>query len=593
MWSTACRVIIVLLKKRDSMSKTPNYDAKLKAMLDQVKLGERVCPVSGKVWNFDEEELARCRKWNVSPSKYHPFVRMQLLASWGAGVDIWWKPHMLTGKPTLTGYHPDAPGQVVSDIEYYSKDWGEELPRDAHSDQPFFPQLLELIKESPFAAFHSTDSENSIGAGFFGGVNTFMMFGTYNAKDSFYVCRCKEVDRVFDAVCLEQCQDTFSSGMSVRLNKCIQCFDAIDCINCQFLFDARNCEDCFCSTNLRRRKYVFKNEQLSEEEYKKRMADIDLSCRSTFEYWREEFRKLIQEEAVFPEHANVGGQNTNGEYIMDGLNASGYFMSRPKDVHDGWFLFDVENLDTCVIGANAQDTYYTCVATRCRDIRFSFVLYDCQTCEFSINLDDCEYCFGCVGLKKKKYHIFNKPYSEEDYWKTVDEIKCAMLERGEYGDSMPLWLSSYAPQVSFASIVAPLSKEELQNLKTPAYDPVQGMRYAPEASVPIKNIDEVPDCIADVGEEWTKVQFEDKEEQRKFNVNARELKYRKEKGYPFPRRHFRARLIELFRQINSPEREMATCGKCGKEVEVAKNRMFPNRNVYCYEDHLRYLEERN
>ena len=183
----------------------------------------------------------------------------------------------------------------------------------------------------------------------------------------------------------------------------------------------------------------------------------------------------------------------------------------------------------------------------------------------------------------------------------VDEIKCAMLDgstslttgRGEYGDFMPTWLSPWLAQMSFASIAAPLSEQELKNLNTPEYDPVVGMRFAPEANVPVKDVAEVPDCIADVGEEWTRVQFEDKDERRKYNVSARELKVRKEKGYPFPRRHFRARLIELFRQINSPEREMATCAKCGKSVEISKNHLFPNRRVYCYDDYLLFIEKRN
>src|SRR3989344_2964327 len=32
-------------------------------------------------------------------------------------------------------------------------------------------------------------------------------------------------------------------------------------------------------------------------------------------------------------------------------------------------------------------------------------------------------CFGCVNLKNKKYHIFNEPYSPEEYHKKIREFQ--------------------------------------------------------------------------------------------------------------------------------------------------------------------------
>ena len=50
---------------------------------------------------------------------------------------------------------------------------------------------------------------------------------------------------------------------------------------------------------------------------------------------------------------------------------------------------------------------------------------------------NCENCFGCVGLIRKSFCIFNKQYEEAEYWCRVDELKCAMLDRGEYGEFFP------------------------------------------------------------------------------------------------------------------------------------------------------------
>ena len=52
----------------------------------------------------------------------------------------------------------------------------------------------------------------------------------------------------------------------------------------------------------------------------------------------------------------------------------------------------------------------------------------CQNCAhctntlFSKDCYNCEDCFGCVGLRRKKYYIFNKPYSKEDYEKYVSAL---------------------------------------------------------------------------------------------------------------------------------------------------------------------------
>jgi len=44
------------------MSKTPNYDAKVKEILDALEPGERVCELTGEKWQLDQDYIDRCRK---------------------------------------------------------------------------------------------------------------------------------------------------------------------------------------------------------------------------------------------------------------------------------------------------------------------------------------------------------------------------------------------------------------------------------------------------------------------------------------------------------------------------------------------------
>ncbi|KKU78616.1 MAG: hypothetical protein UY05_C0053G0001, partial [Candidatus Peregrinibacteria bacterium GW2011_GWA2_47_7] len=52
---------------------------------------------------------------------------------------------------------------------------------------------------------------------------------------------------------------------------------------------------------------------------------------------------------------------------------------------------------------------------------------NCRDCEFGYDLKGCTNCIGCVGLRKKEYHIFNEPYSPAEFAQkkaalTLDEI---------------------------------------------------------------------------------------------------------------------------------------------------------------------------
>lgn len=67
---------------------------------------------------------------------------------------------------------------------------------------------------------------------------------------------------------------------------------------------------------------------------------------------------------------------------------------------------DYENVD-------CFQTYQCRFCRDCKNIRESLYCYDCR---------GCSNCFGCTGLRKKEYYIFNEPYSKEEYQKKVREL---------------------------------------------------------------------------------------------------------------------------------------------------------------------------
>jgi len=575
------------------MSKTPKFDAKIKALLDATRPGERTDPYTLEKWTLTQEEIDRCRTWNVPPSALAPMTRMRELAGWGAGIDLWWKPHMLTGKSILSGIHPDSMVPVLPDAEWFSKDWGIEQGMDYDLSKSIFAQSERLFRSVPYPALSTHKCENVIGCGMVECTNCFMIFGTARTKDSSYTLRTSNSERCMDTVFVDRCEKTFSSAMSGQLNNCVQAFSCMRCHDCAFLFDCTECESCFCSTNLRRKKYVFMNEQLTQEEYEKRMAQIDLSKTSVFEKYRQEFLKIIREKAIWPENFSEGCTNCTGDGMVDCLDCTGgYQMVKSKNVHDGWFIFNSENVDTTAISFDSGDCYYTSVAINGHDMKFCFIADFSLACEYCVDCRNVEYCFGCVGLNRKKFCIFNKQYTEEEYWSRLDEIKCAMLDQGEYGRFFPPAYSPLSMKFGFSYLLSPFSKDELTRMGAPDLDAMAGVKLAPYGNAEAGDAAAVPDGIADVEESVVGKQFYDKDMNRRFSVNQSELANRKENGYPFPRHHHTYRMKELYSQCNTPALESATCAKCNAAITVNHNATFTKRTIYCKTCYYAFLNAR-
>ena len=75
------------------MSQTPNYDVKVKTILDTLKPGERVCSMTGEKWMMTEEEIGWYKKFNVPPPKVSPLTRWKHHGAWYVGYQYWYQKH--------------------------------------------------------------------------------------------------------------------------------------------------------------------------------------------------------------------------------------------------------------------------------------------------------------------------------------------------------------------------------------------------------------------------------------------------------------------------------------------------------------------
>jgi len=208
---------------------------------------------------------------------------------------------------------------------------------------------------------------------------------------------------------------------------------------------------------------------------------------------------------------------------------------------------------------------------------------------------NCEKCFGCVGLQHKKFCIFNKQYTEDDYWTRLDEIKCAMLDRGEYGSFFPLSMApGYFPDSGAAMFFGCSQEVGYEKLGALKFDPESEGAIGTELSdtTKLRPADQVPDCI-DLFDEatWVGIPILDTKRNRRFAYLRPEIEfYRKQRLGP-PKDHHISRLQELFLQANHGDFQLAQCEKCRQQIQVAVNLIYKNRRLHCQACYLKHLEQ--
>ncbi len=120
---------------------------------------------------------------------------------------------------------------------------------------------------------------------------------------------------------------------------------------------------------------------------------------------------LLNTRAHNSEFCNITTDNKNcylvfgGDFNEDSMYSIFNFHSR--DLSDVYWCEECELLYDCI---NCEKCYNVKYAQNCNGCRDSAFLFECR---------NCSNCFGCVGLRGKEYHVFNKPYSPEEYEKKV------------------------------------------------------------------------------------------------------------------------------------------------------------------------------
>jgi hypothetical protein len=137
----------------------------------------------------------------------------------------------------------------------------------------------------------------------------------------------------------------------------------------------------------------------------------------------EQFKELL---IAVPRIGLFNVNPTNSEFCQQAYNNKNCYLCTVITECEDCMYISHANKDTDCFDCDYVQNCQLCFG--CLDSDKLYNCADCQSCQNSSDLTfcydciGCDNCFGCFGLRKKQFQIFNTQYSKEDYFKQLEEL---------------------------------------------------------------------------------------------------------------------------------------------------------------------------
>ena len=493
----------------------------------------------------------------------------------------------------MYGLHSTGSGQAEAAFPVYCHDcfWSDgwnplTYGRTYDFSRPFFEQFKELQDTVPRPALYSTQNLYSDYCNYTAHLkNGYWLFGSWFSEDCGYGQSVLKSKNCWDCLFVKNCESCFSS---MDCTKCYRTHFSRNCMECSdslFLYDCRNCQNCIFSFNLRNQNYYAFNKQVTKEEFEKIKKET-LASATALEKAKDRFNDLVRKEAI---HKFLTGSKNE--------NVSGEFIYNSKNVHRSYYIHNGENEKYAIRGGEGQkDTmdgfgvHAGELSYECNNIDFSSQAFFSVNGEnhldtnYAVDCDSVEHLFGCIAMRKKKYCILNKEYSEQEFAELKSKIIVQMAQvpytdrQGRiyrYGEFFPFEIAPYSYNETLAQEYLPVTQlraEELgyvwQITEDKKYDNLKSWKDLPES------VDAVSDTIlseAILCKAWDtdKNLAQAHRCTKGFRLIPNELAVYKSFGLPLPRQCANTRNFELAGLRNPVDFYQR---QCACDYEVHKNR---------------------
>ncbi len=554
---------------------------------------QKTCKQCSSAFEISKEDLAfydkvspvfSGKKELIPPPTLCPECRQQRRLAQVNQLNLYERKCDLTGSSIISNFPAKSPYRVYRQEDWHSDKWDPlTYGREMDFDRPFFDQFKELSLAVPrpslFTGYEydeNSDYTNHAGKN----KNCYLIFDSDENRDCYY------------SYSINHCEDCTDCYRVRRSQLCANCIDCVSCYDSAYLQDSENCTDslflkncvgckhCLMCSNLRNREYYVENKPVSKEIFDQLRAM--LKKRTRMQAAIDRFSALKVE---YPQKFIHGTQNedVSGDYLVSCKNAYHCYDCESawdcRYTNQGFMpLKDCMDIQECGEG---ELLYESCVC--------GYGLHSCAFCCHTLGqmneLYYCTYsphaskCFGCIGVRRKKYCILNKQYTEEAYEKLAPKIIEHMRKTGEWGEFFPIASATFGYNETMAQDYFPLTREEATARRWLWTDqPISGDQYLGPAVT-------IPDDITDVPDDICSKIFRCSETGKPFKIIPQELKLHREIAIPLPHKSFFQRHKERMALRNPRKLWKRSCAKCKAVIETTYAPERPEI-VYCEQCYL-------
>lgn len=422
--------------------------------------------------NFDVTEKDKAFYKKVSPifngqiylipePTFCPDCRHQRRLVWRNDRKFYQRKCDKSGKEFISIYAPEKPDPVYHPDQWWSDNWDPlDYGQNFDFSRSFFEQYIELQRKVPKLGIHIVNCENSYYCNYCGDdKNCYLDIAGEANEDCYFNLFTKYSKNCCDTTFAYHstlCYETIKTHNSYNINYSMYCDDSSDAFFC---YDLKGCNNCLFSANLRQKSYYIFNKPYPPEEYKKKLAEMAFGSYIKREEARKQWLNFRHQNIIYRDAYLLNCENCSGNNLK---NCKGtQYSFNATNCEDCKYLFDVLDAKDC------QDMNYSLykpemayeVMSTLQTRHSAFLtggstynnnVYYCDMVQNSSNL------FGCVGLRHKKFCIFNKQYNETEYYELCVKIIQHMIKTKEWGEFFPSNLSSWGYNETVAMEYFPL-----------------------------------------------------------------------------------------------------------------------------------------
>jgi len=504
-----------------------------------------------------------------------------------------------SGETMFSIFSQDSPFKVYERDVWQSDKWDPmEYGQEYDFEKTFFEQLRELslkVPQSGQTMWGVVNSDYCTGANNL--KNCYLLFVATSCEDCMYSSWTNQTKNSIDVTRVDSSDECYESSGLIKSHKTFFSSDCEECVDVWFSKNLQGCMNCLGCVNLRNKQYYIFNQPYSKKDYEKKFLDFDFGSSKNLNNFSSQAEEFFSKNIVRYAHGKHNF-NVSGEYINNSKNVlSSYYVQNGEDCKYVQYLITPstkDSMDLSLWGENSELIYETSsCGENCSRVKLCY--------RTSRSSRDCTYCmqcytglnlFGCVGLQKKQYCIFNKQYTKEEYEELVPKIIEHMNtmpfidKKGrvyKYGEFFPPELSLFPYNESLAFNDFPLAKEEAI---------AEGYRWKDPEEKDYKitlQTELIPDHIKDITDEITKesIGCAHKGEcpdrcTTAFKITKQEFDFYRKSNIPIPRLCHNCRHVRRVKNQNGLKLWHRKCMKpgCTNEFETS---YAPDRPeiVYC------------